>query len=172
MFHLTDVLQPRAEERVCAVVRRHGFTLVPPLLKAACLIILPFFVVFPLFRWGWFGIGLFSICEAVGLFLALKAFLIWDADVLLVTSQRLIDVDQQGLWARVVSEVPLVSIQEVRWERRGVREAVLRMGLIRIRSLSAASEIIVPNIGRPNERQRLIQDLCEACRGKKSDVVS
>lgn len=159
MFHINDVTQLGAEEQIEAIVRKHTMTLVPRLLLAGLLIIVPFFFLFSLLRGGVFGILVFVILIAVGLFLALRTMHIWDADVLLVTNKRVIDVDQHGLWARVVAEVPLTHIQDVRWERAGFMETLFRMGTVRLLTSAATTQIVVPRIAHPERLQKLLQDL-------------
>ncbi len=160
MFHIHDVLLPKDGEIVHCVVRRHGATLAPQLFLAAFLMVAPFFLLFPLARWGAIGIGLFVLLLACGLFVALRAFLLWDADVLVVTSERVIDVDQRGLWNRIVCETPLVFIQEVNCEQKGFADAVCRMGTVRIRSgSSATTEMLASCVRKPERLRQLIQDL-------------
>lgn len=160
MFHIHDVLLPKEGEVVHCLVRRHGVTLVPQLLLAGLLMVVPFFLLFPLARWGAIGTVLFVLLLASGLFVALRAFLLWDADVLIVTSERVVDVDQRGLWNRIVCETPLIFIQEVICEQKGLADAVCRMGTVRIRSApSATAEMSASCVRRPERLRQMIQDL-------------
>lgn len=162
MFHIHDVVQLKEGERVQRIVRRHLVTLLPSLILGAVFIILPFFFLFYLLHGGAFGIIAFVLSVAFGLFLALRAMHIWDADVLVITTQRLVDVDQHGIWARMVAEVPLDAIQEVRWERAGMKEALFRMGTVRIMTAVPPSELVTPFVLHPEQLQAFLQEIRQA----------
>jgi hypothetical protein len=159
MFRVTDVVHLRDGEVIKAVVRKHGLTLWPPLLLAAAFIVVPFFFLFSLTKWGAIGMTIFATSIALGIFFALRAFQLWQADVLMVTTDRIVDVDQRGLWNRLVTEVPLGFVQEVQCEHKGMGEMLCRIGTLRIRTTGASPEIIAPRISRPERWQGLINEL-------------
>ena len=128
MFHVHDVAPLREGERIQGMIRRHVVTLLPMLSLSALFIITPFFFLFPLLRAGSIGAITLVLSVAIGLSLALRALHLWDADVLIVTTERMIDVDQSGVWARQVAEIPLGAIHDIRWERRGFHEALFDWG--------------------------------------------
>jgi hypothetical protein len=161
MLRLSKIIQLRDGERVHAVARRHGVTLASRLLLAGLLIIVPFFFLFALTKWGAVGLIFFAVLEALGVFVALRAFLIWDANVLLVTSQRLVRVDQKGLWKRLVSEIPMAFVQEVECERMGLGEALWHIGTLRIKTSSSPEIVgmVVKKVCYPERLQGLINEL-------------
>lgn len=159
MFHIHDVVQLKPEERVQAIVRKHVVTLFPSLALSGLLIIIPFFFLFHLLRGGVFGLIVFVVAVAAGLFLALRAMHIWDSDVFVITTERVIDVDQHGLWARMVAEVPLHTIQDVRWERTGIIEAIFQMGSVRLATTVPPSELVAVRVAHPERIQAQLQDL-------------
>jgi hypothetical protein len=161
MFRVTDVLVLRDGEKIHAVLRQHGWTLFLRLLLAGALIVLPFFFLFTLTGWGKIGLVIFTLSVAIGLIIALRSLLMWDADVFIVTSHRLVDVDQRGVFMRAVSETPLAMVHDVRWERQGIGQNLLRLGTLRIRTNGPVSEWLVPNLPRPASVQTLIQELRE-----------
>lgn len=163
MFRITDVLVLRDGEKIHAVLRQHGWTLFSRLLLAGLLIVSPFFFLFALTSWGRAGLAVFAVAVAIGLLIALRAMLIWDADVLIVTSNRLVDVDQRGVFMRAVSETPLAMVHDVRWERQGFGQNVLRLGTLRIRMNGPSNEWLIPNVSRPAAMQALIHELREKC---------
>ena len=161
MLKFTDVFHPKEGEQICAVVRKHGITLWPSLLLAGILIATPFFFLFPLTKWGTWGLVVFVVLVACGLLIALRAFLLWDADVLLITNERVVDVDQRGLLSRVVCETPLLMVQEVSWERHGLWETLWRMGSLRIRNSGPNPEWVSPKVSRPERLTALLHELRE-----------
>ncbi len=170
MFRVVDVMQLKPEESVRAILRRHGSTLWPHLFLAGLFLVLPFFFLFYLMSRGIGGMIAFSISLVVGLSLALRALHLWDADVLVVTSHRVIDVDQRGIWHRVVSEAPMHMVEDVRWERRGLGEHLLHLGTVLIRTGGAVSVIAAKKLVRPEQVQTLIYDLRDEARRTNASV--
>ena len=159
MFHLEDVLQLKEGEQVKSIARRHVATLVPTLFLALLLIVVPFFLLFPLFSWGIPGVVLFFVAVLIGIVVAVRLLILWDADVLIVTTLRVIDVDQSGLLTRTVSEAAMSAIQDVTWSRKGLIETVFRMGSINIQTAGAATVIGATCIPFPKETYELISEL-------------
>ena len=67
----------------------------------------------------------------------LVAFVIWMdyyLDVWIVTSERIIDVEQEGMFRREASEFPLSSIQDVTVEVPGFLATLMHYGTIRVQT--------------------------------------
>lgn len=160
MFDVDEVVQLKEGERVQAMVRKHYSMILPALLVSGALIVIPFFFLFTFVRFGSLGILVFAILVAIGLFVALKTFYIWDAGVFIVTNQRLVKVDQRSLWNRAVSEIALRDVRDLQWERRGIRDTISQMGTIRVKTgSSSAPDLIIHSIPRPDQVLRLVQEL-------------
>jgi len=170
MFKLEDVLQIKDSEDVKEIVRRHWTTLIPPLLLAFILIVIPFFLMFPLFAWGILGVGLFLAAVLIGIVVAIRSFILWDADVLIITSLRLVDVDQRGVFTRIVSEAPLASIQDVSWKRHGMLETLFHTGTIKIQTAGGQAVIEARKISGPERLAEMVNDLRHKTVPKKTDI--
>jgi membrane protein YdbS with pleckstrin-like domain len=170
MFHLEDVLQLKDDEQIKAILRRHSVTLVPPLFLATFLIVLPFFLLFPLFAWGIVGIILFFASVLIGICLAIRTLVLWDSDVLIISNLRLVEVDQKGLLTRSVSEAALKNVQDVSWARHGMSETIFRMGTVKISTAGNAATIDAIRISRPEAVSELINDLRNATSPKRTDL--
>lgn len=141
MFHSSDVVQLREGERIEGIIRRHGATLWPKLFLSGLLIVVPFFFLFALLSLGTFGVILLVLTVATGMFFALKFFIQWDANVLVLTNERLIHVDQRGLWSRRVFETPLPYIQSVECKRNGFKDWICRTATVTIASTGSGPDI-------------------------------
>jgi membrane protein YdbS with pleckstrin-like domain len=158
MFRLESVLQMKDEENIRVMVRRHLITLAGPLLIAMLLIVVPFFLLFPLFSLGIIGVLIFGALIAAGIALAFRSLYVWDADVLIVTNLRVVDVDQQGFFSRHVSEAPLSSIQDVSWNKKGIWQTLFRMGSIKIQTAGATAVIEAAHVPQPEKVHEVIND--------------
>lgn len=162
MFQIDDVLLLKEDEAIKAFARRHFVTLLPRLLVSLLLIVVPFFLLFLLFSWGAVGVIVFILLVLSGVILAVRTFLIWDADVLIVSTLRVVDVDQRGLFSRIVSEAPISNIQDVSWQKKGLIESLFRMGTVTIQTAGSGVVVKAVSIPRPQEIHELVNDLRRA----------
>lgn len=164
MLHLTDVIQPKQDEHVEAVFRRRRTGLIASLIVATLCIALPFFFLFSLGRLGVVGVIVFSLLLATGVAIGLRALLLWDANALILTNQRLIHVEQTGLWHRRVQEMAMTNIHETSCESNGVWETIFHTGTLRVRATGAAQEVVVEHLLHPEQARAVIQSLTGASR--------
>lgn len=144
-----------------AIVRRHALTLAGPLFLAMLLLVLPFFFLFKLFSLGVLGIVAFGGVFACGVFIAFRSLFMWDSDVLILTSLRIVDVDQKGLFSRQVSEAALTAVQDVSWSRKGILQTIFRMGRIKIQTAGATATIEADAIPKPEAMHEAINSARE-----------
>ncbi len=161
MFQLTEVIQPKPNEQVEGMFRRHRLTLFLPLLIASMGIILPFLFLFTLWHKGVVGIVIFFLVLLSSVGIAWRSLFLWDANVLLITNQRVVYVQQLGIWHRTVQEVLLSSLHELGCDVQGMAETLLRIGTLRLRASGSAQEILIPKLAAPEKARTLIQRLRE-----------
>lgn len=158
MLNLANVFELKPNERVHRVWRRHASTLWWQLFLAAAFIVVPFFFLFLLTKWQGVGIVLFALLEGIGLFLAVRAFLRWDSTVLVLTTHRVCQVIQGGLWKREVVDTPLAFVKGVSWERRGLLERLFGIGTLKIVTGSDQA-VVAPSLVQPEKAQALLNEL-------------
>lgn len=163
-------INPKAGEEVAAVVRHFGLTFWPQILAVALLIILPFFFIFPLFKWGAWGVGLFLFLILLGIVYAVRTFVVWYYNAFVITNFRIIDIDQRGIFLRVVSEAAYEKIQDVSYRRKGVWQTIFRHGDVRIQMVGSDTGFEIKNVRKPGEVQELISSLSHLD-GKKQKFV-
>jgi membrane protein YdbS with pleckstrin-like domain len=79
-------------------------------------------------------------------------------DIWIVTNDRIIDIEQEGLFARTISELDLYRIQDVTTEVNGVFPTFFHYGNVIIKTASSNSHVTFRHVSHPNEiRQALIQ---------------
>ncbi|MFA5129355.1 MAG: hypothetical protein WC477_00355 [Patescibacteria group bacterium] len=164
MFSLEKVIQLKDHEEIRLVAKRHIATIFWQLFGAFLLIGFPFFFLFQIFATGPAGLVMFILLIVAGLFWAWRAFILWDGDVLIVSTARVIKTTQSGLFARVVNEMPMDQINsESSWSKKGIASFVWNYGTIKIGKDAVITAKAIP---RPHEVFDLIQDM--ASRARKS----
>ena len=170
MLRLEEILQLKDGEEVRMVSKRHAMTAIPKLLLALFLIVIPFFFLFPLISSGPSGSVVFGVLIIVGIITAWRTFIMWDGDVFVVTTKRMIKVTQNGFFARTVTELSNEGIQDLSWMKNGFLGHVFNYGTI---VLQAKEKFFVEHIPHPRDLFALIQEMVEMAKkdmGKTHDI--
>ncbi|MEK7083217.1 MAG: PH domain-containing protein [Patescibacteria group bacterium] len=77
-------------------------------------------------------------------------------DIFIITNQRVIDIEQLGLFARDVTSAPLQNIEDIKVEIIGILPSLLDFGNLHIQTAAAMREITIYGIHRPNKIRDLI----------------
>lgn len=147
----------RAGESVEEAIKSHPIVLLWPGLKVVFLLAIPVAV---LIFWG--ASTLFAITAFLALLVSFaifgRAYYEYAASVLIITSQRVLYLDQTGFFRRKITETNLDKIQDVTSKTDGMMRTSLDYGDVTVRTAgaNAGSEIIVKNIAHPYQVQQAI----------------
>jgi membrane protein YdbS with pleckstrin-like domain len=142
-------------EHTIITVRRHWFILLIEIVGVMILLFVPLILVYlyialaqasPLFQ-----LPLFAIPASTYIFLgSLWTFLMWVRlfsvwtdyylDTWIVTTKRIIDIDQEGFFRRSVGSFPIVRIQDVSFRQDGVLASLLDYGTLHVETAGSNTE--------------------------------
>ncbi len=161
----------RENERVVMTIHRHWFDLLAHLFAAITLagalfagfLVLP--SVFPSLTIGE-GALLFSFIETLMLlFCWLFLFLIWiDVwfDSWIITNERIVNIEQKGLFSRQISELSFSKVQDVTSEVDGILRSVLNYGDVFVQSAGKEERFHFRSVPDPVGIKSLIMKLSES----------
>jgi len=161
-------------EKVVLEVRKHWFILFARTLFLVFFILLPAILLIgvkmsdisefitisgePIYIW----IALTSVWL---LFVWIIFFVIWTdyyLDILIVTSKKVIDIEQKGLFHREVSTFHLNRIQDITIEINGIIATLLDFGNLHIQTAGEKREFIAKSIPCPSKVKKQIWDAHDA----------
>ena len=88
-------------------------------------------------------------------------------DVWTVTTHRVIDREQLGLFHRVISELELNQIQDITYEQKGFWSTIFNYGHVYIQTAGEKERFVFDDVPRPQQVARIIEKLNEdAPKGK------
>lgn len=105
-------------------------------------------------------------------FLWLLFFAVWIDyyfDVWIVTSERIINIEQKGLFNRVVSELELEKIQDVTTDVRGIIPTFLNYGHLLIQTAGERERFIFRNVPDPYKIKDAIMKLQNELENKEEN---
>lgn len=79
----------------------------------------------------------------------------------ILTTHRLIDIHQQGLFDKTVSRISYDQIEDVSGRIKGFWGTVCRFGSVSVQISSDKTEIVLDKVKRPADVQHLVQELQE-----------
>ena len=142
-------IQLNSEEEALTIIRRHWHTffwsLVRSLIIAA--IALSIYAFFPENRWR---LIITMLIGAVALTFFFYNLVVWYLVSLVVTSQRIIDINQVGLTKRVVTEVALRDISRISALKEGLFQNLFNVGAL-VFDVREGGRIVFFGVKKPEE---------------------
>jgi len=151
--------QLRDGEELLTVVRRSPIAHMWGWGAGAISIIAGFFFLYPLIHAGTWGRILFVLLLVFGVATLLRTIVLNRMNVFVLTSERVIDIDQQGVFSRVVSECLYENIQEMSFKVSGVLGTTLHVGTLMIHTAGDRADLHISGIKDPQHVQELISKI-------------
>lgn len=155
-------------EEVIKIVHRHWFDILGQYLisfaiffaMVGILIVVPVYFPDMLEQGDYLYVVFFE--SFVALILWIFGFIVWIdyyLDIWIVTSERVINIEQKGLFNRVISELKLSRIQDVTTEVNGIIQTVLNFGDVHIQTAGEESKFFLRHIPDPGGIKSILMDL-------------
>lgn len=163
-----SILHLKQEEEILGIIRQSPFAYAGRGAFAVLWILVPFFFFFPLMRLGPFGFVIFIALAASGFLYAAREWTMWNHTMLIVTDQRVIDVEHQGFFEREIMDVELKLISKAGVLKRGRLKKLLRVGTVKVKLKKAqAFDIELDAVRNPEQARDLINDLLKSKKKKR-----
>ena len=119
-------------ERFIIIIRKHLITLALPISK----IIISITVIALIYE----KLAEFELGSKIALTWIIASILygvyeiiVWYLDCYIITDKKIIDIDQKGIFKRIVAEVDIENIQEVVYEVSGPLETLFNYGTVKVK---------------------------------------
>ena len=167
-MHISGLIKQKSYEKVVHVLRRHPITFVPTLLLLLILLAIPailYFVIGGIFPTLLENKILYPISIIAASIYYLSILLFFFAqfidfylDVWILTNDRIVDIEQFGLFSRTISELDLFQIQDVTTDVHGFFHTFFHFGDVSVKTASTNVNVNFYNIPNPNKiRHELLQ---------------
>lgn len=166
-MQISTVIKQKPYEKIIFNLHRHHLTFVPVVLLSLLLLLVPVVVYF-LIKNAYPGVLKESLIYPAGVLLSSMYYLFvymffyirfidHYLDSWIVTNDRIVDIEQHGLFSKVTTELDLFRVQDVTTHISGAFGTIFRFGDVIITTASATNSIIFYNIPDPDRiRERLI----------------
>lgn len=171
---ISNIIKQKAYEKVEYLLRRHPITFFPMLLLFLALIAVPhvlYFLINSMFLAILNGPIFYPIAVLVTSIYYLSLYIFFYAqfidfylDLWIITNDRVVDIEQMGLFSRTISELDLFRVQDVTVEIHGFFSTLFHYGNITVKTASSGSHFVFHHIHNPNEIRQALIRLAEADR--------
>lgn len=170
----------RESETIIRVVHRHWFDIATHFFIVIIFIAVLFgsLSLLPLLYPNWLGSGIsrftLFIQNSLILLIWLYAFLIWIDyffDVWIITNERVINIEQKGLFVRSVSELKFSRIQDVTSEVSGMLPTILNFGDVKVQTASEEEFFLFRRVPDPYHVKDIIMERLRTERDEEIDRV-
>ncbi len=165
MFNNFFLQSLKEGEEAIAIVHKHWVKLAPAILRAVIAGIIPsFFIKFILSS----QTATFIYLAFLGVLVLYVAYswIVYYFDVFIITDQRVIDIQQTGIFQRSVAEAPMNRIQDVTYAVGGFFATLFNYGKVTVRTASN-NELTMKDVSNPEEIQEIIVELQKLHQGDK-----
>lgn len=169
MISLRHLPNHERDEKAVLFLRRHWTEIAKIVFVAIVFAILPFAFFYFLSMndvdwtgyWGQFGALLLSIYMIFALGILMTMLTDYYLDTWIVTTRRVINIEQKGLFSRVVSELHLNQVQDVTAETHGLIPTILSYGQVYIQTAGARERFEFKTVNDPEVVKARISELVE-----------
>jgi uncharacterized membrane protein YdbT with pleckstrin-like domain len=170
------------DEQIVRVVRRHWFVLLRDAIVLLFLITIPVIVLFALHMLPVELVLRFSGSETVAgtFFLFFWLSVVWMIgwsrwtdyylDVLIVTTKRVFDINQHGLFSRESSSFRIDRIQNVAVDQKGIISTLLDFGTLRVETAGEREVFVAPYISDPYEIKKFLNKMQDEALDRSQEV--
>lgn len=159
-MHLSHFVAQKSYEKVEYILRRHWLTFLPIFFILLVMIAVPivvFFLIQKLFPTLLSGPIAYPLSILFGSLYFLSAlmffyvqFIDYYLDMWIITNDRLIDIEQNGLFSRSITELELFRIQDVTSNTKGFWGTIFHYGDVTLATASNTSSIILHQVPKPD----------------------
>jgi len=171
MLNIHQLPNQRPGEKIIKGLRRHWFSLLRIVIALLLLFIVPGVLVWMF----WDSVSVWMANPVTGpvitvlgsmyfLSVWLFAFLEFTdyyLDVWIITNERVLNIEQEGLFERTASELDLASVQDATAEVRGFLQTMFSYGNVFVQTAGEKERFHFKDVPRPEEVQELVMSLVQ-----------
>lgn len=171
MLSLDHIPNKRANEKIILFLRRHWFAILALVVSFVLLTVIPLGLAF--YFWDSLSIWLAEPFLGVMLSVAISMYFlcVWIVtatgftdyylDTWIVTNERIINIEQHGLFQRVASELDLTTVQDVTAEISGMLETLFQFGDVEIQTAGEKEHFEFRHVPHPERVKEVIMQMVQ-----------
>lgn len=170
-MHLRNLIQQRPDEEIIEVLRRHPLVYIPAIFLFLLMQLLPIGVylffqnVMPEMLANQMSRAVFYLVASLfmlsGWLQLFAQFVDYYLDVWILTTKRIVNIEQNGLFGRIVAELELTQVQDVTSEVNGFLPSMFQYGFVYIQTAGEKMRFVFEQIPHPHHVRKTVIELTE-----------
>lgn len=160
----------RPNEEIITVIRAGFLPYLWQYFFGILFVLASFFFMFWLLAQGWWGNVLFGFGIFIGSYICFRTWFYHHFNLLIVTTERIVDVNRLSWFDEVVSAAGWLDIKDIFVRRRGIWANLFDYGLITIETKSQQAVLELNKIKQPQKMQTLLEDLWDRYKQDKKKI--
>ncbi|OGH58896.1 MAG: hypothetical protein A2725_04070 [Candidatus Magasanikbacteria bacterium RIFCSPHIGHO2_01_FULL_33_34] len=170
-------------EEIIHIAKKHMIVYMAYWLLAFFFIVAPFFFMFWLFGQGIWGQIAFFGALFIGLVILIRTIFLWNKNSAIITTHRVVDIEQRGFFDKTVTEIPYSELDFVAGKIKGIGGTILRYGTVIINNQAGTMSIVLEKVKHPVRLQEKInkykksfnavysdKGVCLNCNSKRNSI--
>ena len=154
-IHLKD------EEKIIIVIQPYILAYAWKYLFGLVFLFASSFFMFRLFSYGWWGNVVYGLGMFLGVYTIFRTWFLNHFNVLVVTSDRAVDIHRLGWFDEIISSVSYLDIKDIAVRKKGIAQSLFNFGGIAIATKSQQFILEILNISNPSKHQLLLLDISQ-----------
>lgn len=181
MIDLRHLPNPVPDEQLVFLLRRHPITVLPLAITTLILLASPFGVMWyinayrPEFVQDQTAFVPFLLLGSIfflyGWLFLFQYFMDYYLDTWIVTTKRIINIEQSGLFHRTMSELRLYRVQDVTASINGFWATIFNYGHVEVQTAGEKIHFTFEQVGNPNHISKVVLELVEEDRHKQLEIA-
>ncbi len=151
----------KEDEKIISVIAPHVAAYAWKYLLGLIFLFASSFFMFRLFFYGWWGNIVYGLGMFIGLYIILRTWFLNHVNVLVITSDRVVDIHRLGWFDEIISSVSYLDVKDVVVRKKGIAQSLFNFGGIAIQTKSQQFVLEILNIASPSKTQLLLSDISQ-----------
>ncbi|KKQ40903.1 MAG: hypothetical protein US58_C0010G0004 [Candidatus Magasanikbacteria bacterium GW2011_GWA2_37_8] len=157
----------RENEEVIHTIRRYLLTYAWAYIFGLAILLASAFFMFWLLNQGWWGEVVLGFGLFIGLFIIFRTWFFNHSNVLVITSERVVDISRLSWFDEVISSAKFTEIKDIFIRRRGLSANMFNYGTITLETKNQGAVLELAQVHQPQKIQSLIVEAIENFRHLK-----
>ena len=149
----------KPEEKIIAVIQPYIIAYGWQYLLGLAFLLISSFFMFRLFFYGWWGNIVYGLGMFLGVYIIFRVWFFNYLNILVVTSDRVVDIHRLGWFDEIISSVSYLDIKDVAVRKKGIAQNLFNFGGLAIATKSRQFILEILNIHNPAKTQLLLADV-------------
>ena len=151
----------KEDERIITAVRPVAVAYIWKYLLGLIFLFVSSFFMFRLFFYGWWGNVVYGAGMFLGFYIIFRTWFMNHQNVLVVTSERVVDIHRLGWFDEIISSVSYMDVKDVVVRKKGIAQSLFNFGGIAIATKSQQFVLEILNIGNPSKHQLALAEISQ-----------